>query len=115
MPMSGDSTNHDNRALWWFGSGTAGFANCTVSVYVPWDGKATDTGGTAAGYQLADTNEAVLANFTVNQNTTHGQWVTLGTVPIAGKSVKLRLLDHGIDYPDNWRYGVSAAKLHCTG
>ncbi|ACU77300.1 hypothetical protein Caci_8477 [Catenulispora acidiphila DSM 44928] len=115
MPMTGDSSNGPNRALWLFGSGTAGFASCVVSVYVPWDGKATDTGGTAAAYQVAEgTADTTVATFTVNQNTTHGQWATLGTVKVGGDSVKLRLLDHGVDYPAGWRYGVAAAKLQCT-
>ncbi|MEY9933717.1 hypothetical protein ABH926_008377 [Catenulispora sp. GP43] len=115
MPMTGDSSNGPNRAVWSFGSGTAGFASCVVSVYVPWDGKATDTGGTAAGYQVSEgAADTTVANFTVDQNATHGQWTTLGTVNVAGASVKLRLLDHGVDYPAGWRYGISAAKLQCT-
>jgi hypothetical protein len=115
MPMTGDAANGANRAVWSFGSGTAGFASCAVSVYVPWDGKATDTGGTAAEYQVSEgAADTTVASFTVNQNTTHGQWVPLGTVNVAGATVKLRLLDHGIDYPAGWRYGVAAAKLRCT-
>lgn len=115
MPMTGDSSNGANRALWSFGSGTAGFASCTVSVYVPWDGKATDTGGTAAEYQVSEgSTDSTVASFTVNQNTHHGQWVTLGTVNVGGATVKLRLLDHGIDYPAGWRYGIAAARLQCT-
>jgi hypothetical protein len=86
-----------------------------VSVYVPWDGKATDTGGTAAGYQLTEgSTDTVVAGFTVNQNTNHGQWVTLGTVKVGSGNLKLRLFDHGVDYPAGWRYGVSAARLQCT-
>ena len=112
MPMTGDSTNGSNRAVWSFGSGTAGFASCSVSVYVPWDGKATDTGGTAAEYQVSA--GASVTSFTVNQNATHGQWVPLGPVAVGGNTVTLRLLDHGIDYPAGWRYGISAAKLQCT-
>src|SRR5205823_5280350 len=87
---SGDGTNGSNRALWYFGSGTAGFASCTVSVYVPWDGKATDTGGTAAEYQIVEGSaETYVTSFTVNQNATHGQWVTLGTVAVGGQTVKV--------------------------
>ncbi|MEY9859159.1 hypothetical protein ABH935_004786 [Catenulispora sp. GAS73] len=115
MPMTGDSSNGSNRALWSFGSGTAGFASCAVSVYVPWDGKATDTGGTAAEYQVSEgAADTYVTSFTVNQNTTHGQWVPLGTVNVGGNTVKLRLLDHGVDFPTAWRYGISAAKLQCT-
>jgi hypothetical protein len=115
MPMTGDSTNGGNHALWAFGSGTGGFASCVVSVYVPWDGKATDTGGTAAGYQLTEGSaDTVVTGFTVNQNANHGQWVTLGTVGVGGGNLKLRLFDHGVDYPAGWRYGVSAARLQCT-
>ncbi|WP_194921708.1 hypothetical protein [Catenulispora rubra] len=112
MPMTGDSSNGANKAVWSFGSGTAGFASCVVSVYVPWDGKATDTGGTAAGYQVSA--GSVVTRFTVDQNATHGQWTVLGTVAVGGTAVKLTLLDHGIDYPAGWRYGVSAARLQCT-
>lgn len=115
MPLSGDASNKSNRALWSFGSGTAGFASCAVSVYVPWDGKAVDTGGTAAEYQVSEgAADTYVTSFTVNQNTTHGQWVPLGTVNIGGNTVKLRLLDHGIDFPTAWRYGISAAKVQCT-
>ena len=115
MPMTGDSSNGDNRAVWSFGSGTAGFASCAVSVYVPWDGKATDTGGTAAEYQVSEGSaDTVVTSFTVNQNTTHGQWVPLGTVAVGGNTVKLRLFDHGVDNPAGWRYGISAARLQCT-
>jgi hypothetical protein len=115
MPMTGDSTNGPNHALWSFGSGTAGFATCAVSVYVPWDGKATDTGGTAAQYQLSEgASDTYVTSFTVDQNSVHGQWVSLGTVAVGGNTVKLRLLDHGIDYPAGWRYGVAAAMLRCT-
>ena len=115
MPMTGDATNGSNRAVWSFGSGTAQAASCTVSVYVPWDGKATDTGGTAADYQVAEgPSDTTVADYTVNQNTAHGKWVTLGTVNVGGASVKLRLLDHGVDYPAGWRYGISAARLQCT-
>ncbi|MEZ0108716.1 hypothetical protein ABH920_002717 [Catenulispora sp. EB89] len=115
MPLSGDANNAGNRALWSFGSGTAGFASCAVSVYVPWDGKATDTGGTAAEYQVSEgAADTYVTSFTVNQNTTHGQWVPLGTVNVGGNTVKLRLLDHGVDFPTAWRYGISAAELQCT-
>jgi len=115
MPMTGDSTNGGNHALWAFGSGTGGFASCVVGVYVPWDGKATDTGGTAAEYQLTEGSaDSVVTSFTVNQNTNHGQWVTLGTVKVGAGNLKLRLFDHGVDYPAGWRYGVSAARLQCT-
>jgi hypothetical protein len=115
MPMTGSSTNGANRALWYFGSGTAGFASCEVSVYVPWDGKATDTGGTGAEYQIAEGSaDTYVTSFWVNQNTTHGQWVTLGTVNVGGNTVKIRLVDHGVDYPAGWRYGIAAGKLRCT-
>jgi len=115
MPMTGDSSNSSNHAVWSFGSGTAGFASCAVSIYVPWDGKATDTGGTAAEYQVSEGAAGTyVTSFTVNQNTTHGQWVPLGTVAVGGNTVTLRLLDHGIDYPAGWRYGIAAAKLQCT-
>jgi hypothetical protein len=115
MPMTGDASNGPNRAVWSFGSGTSQAASCVVSVYVPWDGKATDTGGTAADYQVAEgPSDTTVADFTVNQNAIHGKWTTLGTVNVGGASVKLRLLDHGVDYPAGWRYGISAAKVQCT-
>jgi translation initiation factor IF-2 len=115
MPMTGDATNGGNHALWVFGSGTAGFASCVVSVYVPWDGKATDTGGTAAEYQITEgSTDTVVTAYTVNQNAKHGQWVTLGTVKVGAGNLKLRLFDHGVDYPAGWRYGVAAARSQCT-
>lgn len=116
MPVSGSATkNGANRIIWEFGSRSAGFGTCTASVYVPWDGNASDSGGEAATYTVYNaTTEAPLGTFTVNQNASHNRWITLGTVSTGGAPVKMRLLDRGVKSPATLRYGVSAAKLHCS-
>ncbi|MFD0635827.1 hypothetical protein ACFQ9X_33970 [Catenulispora yoronensis] len=130
MPMSGKAgTDAGNMGLWWFGTGAVTQGSCDIGVYVPNDGKPSDTYGTAAKYVVFNPSTyAVTTSFTVNQTANRGRWmwypaappaagspVTKG-FPVTNGSVGLHLMDQGVDYTISplGHYGISAARLYCT-
>ena len=106
-----DSGNWHDHYAWIFHTGKK-VASCTLSVYVPPSQHATG----AAFYWFSagsDDPENRMADFTIDQKTSQGQWVTKGPFTFPGGTVLAEVTDRGIG-PSSDSVEASALQLRCV-
>ncbi|MFH8221106.1 hypothetical protein ACH4C2_15275 [Streptomyces sp. NPDC018057] len=120
LPMSGDSGDSVNSALWVFRTGGVTQGTCRVSVYVPADGDIRHVGGDPSYYTLhngSSGSAAVLSRADVDQVAHRGQWVALPSVKITGGVLAVKLHDRGKDWNSKGstdaHHAVDAVRAEC--
>ncbi|MCP2336722.1 hypothetical protein [Actinomadura rupiterrae] len=92
VPMTGASNKDgENSVLWTFDTGQVQNGTCQLSVYVP-SGGIKDVGGAPAYYTVGG------SAFTVDQTSNQDSWVDVGSYPVSGGSLTVKLHDRGIDW-----------------
>jgi hypothetical protein len=106
-----DSGNWHDHYAWIFHTGKK-VASCTLSVYVPPSPHASST----AFYWFSagsDNPENRMADFTLDQQTSQGQWVTKGPFTFPGGTVLAEVTDRGVG-PASVAVEASAVQLRCV-
>ncbi len=106
-----DSGSWHDHFAWIFHTGKT-VASCTLSVYVPPSQHATG----AAFYWFSagsDDPENRMADFTIDQKTSQGQWVTKGPFTFPGGTVLAEVTDRGVG-PASDSVEASAVQLRCV-
>ncbi|MFJ3700615.1 MULTISPECIES: adhesin [Streptomyces] len=118
VPMSGStSTDGESRVMWWWRPGTEA-RTCQISVFIPHSNTTLYVGGHPSTYHvLVDANDRTTkySSFTVNQAGLRGQWIGVGTFPVKGSTIGVKLLDRGDDWSDGWgKAHHAAAQMKAT-
>ncbi|MFJ4126544.1 hypothetical protein ACIP3U_35235 [[Kitasatospora] papulosa] len=118
VPMSGStSTDGQSRVMWWWRPGTAAHT-CQISVFIPHSNTTLYVGGHPSTYHvLVDANDRTTkySSFTVNQAGLRGQWIGVGTFPVKGSTIGVKLLDRGDDWSSGWgKAHHAAAQMKAT-
>ncbi|WP_158713589.1 hypothetical protein OG795_32515 [[Kitasatospora] papulosa] len=112
VPMSGStSTDGQSRVMWWWRPGTEA-RTCQISVFIPHSNTTLYVGGHPSTYHvLVDANDRTTkySSFTVNQAGLRGQWIGVGTFPVKGSTIGVKLLDRGDDWSSGWGKAHHAA------
>lgn len=112
VPMSGStSTDRESRVMWWWRPGTEA-RTCQISVFIPHSNTTLYVGGHPSTYHvLVDANDRTTkySSFTVNQAGLRGQWIGVGTFPVKGPTIGVKLLDRGDDWSSGWAKAHHAA------
>jgi hypothetical protein len=106
-----DSGNWHDHYAWIFHTGKK-VASCTLSVYVPPSPHANST----AFYWFSagsDNPENRMADFTLDQQASQGQWVTKGPFTFPGGTVLAEVTDRGVG-PASDSVEASAVQLRCV-
>jgi hypothetical protein len=101
---------HDHYA-WIFSTGRK-VASCTMSFYIPPSAHANSS----AFYWIStgsDNPQNRMADFTIDQNATQGQWVTKGPLTFPGGTVLVELTDRGVGPADN-SVEAGVVQLRCV-
>jgi translation initiation factor IF-2 len=106
MPMSGSATQPDppNYALWIFRTAPVVTGTCQVAVYVPGDHSIVHVGGDPARYQVYDNAAASgppAKSFTIDELTSLGTWVSVGSYPVTTGVLTVKLTSAGQDWHGN--------------
>ncbi|MEV0957929.1 hypothetical protein AB0I97_18990 [Streptomyces sp. NPDC049951] len=118
VPMSGStSTDGESRVMWWWRPGTEA-RTCQISVFIPHSNTTLYVGGHPSTYHvLVDANDRTTkySSFTVNQAGLRGQWIGVGTFPVKGSTIGVKLLDRGDDWSSGWgKAHHAAAQMKAT-
>ena len=107
MPVSGSANAIDTAryTVWSFtlGAGMLTKSSCTLEVYVPSDTSTALAGGAPAYYYYYDSVYASsssakqLGDFSVDQTSNHGRWLTAKTFTVTTGVVSVRMVDAGVD------------------
>ncbi|MEV6316384.1 hypothetical protein [Streptomyces sp. NPDC051776] len=119
MPMSGNSDDGHNRAVWWW-TPSEDSDVCTISVYVPEGPNYRDVAGNPSYYEVFhDPNELYASDYTfsVDQISNRGRLVEGGTFPVQEGSIAVRLVGTGYNWDENGNnyhhHGAAQVKLTC--
>jgi translation initiation factor IF-2 len=122
IPMSGDAGSDDsNYARYTFTTGAVKSGSCTVEVYIPASSSIERVGGHPTYYTVHDaangSGESYVGNFSVNQTTHRGSWVSGGRFPVHSGVLSVKLHTRGIDYGSTWKnahHASSAVRVNCS-
>ncbi|MFF2955198.1 hypothetical protein ACFVVU_28080 [Kitasatospora sp. NPDC057965] len=124
MPMSGSATKDDNTnsVVWTFSTAPVTTGTCKISVYVPNNTDPKAVGGSPAYYTVQNSstpNSGTIGDFSVNQTTSRGSWVTAEkTFAVGGGKIAVMLHSRGLDWgnsaTDKAHLAASAVRADCT-
>ncbi|MFB7473497.1 hypothetical protein [Kitasatospora sp. NPDC056184] len=124
MPMSGAANTDDkeNSVVWTFSTAPVVTGTCKISVYVPNNSDIKAVGGAPAYYTVQSSstpNSGKIGEFSVNQTTSRGSWVTAGgTYAVSGGKIAVMLHSRGVDWggsaTDKAHIAASAVRADCT-
>ncbi|MFF2658628.1 hypothetical protein ACFVUH_14800 [Kitasatospora sp. NPDC058032] len=124
MPMSGSATKDDgsNAVVWTFSTAPVATGTCRISVYVPNNSDLKAVGGAPAYYTVQNSstpNSGTIGDFSVNQTTSRGSWVTADkTFAVTGGKISVMLHSRGLDWAgtatDKAHLAASAVRADCT-
>ncbi|WP_406153838.1 hypothetical protein OG217_13330 [Streptomyces sp. NBC_01023] len=122
IPMSGDSSDSDNSAVWNFRTGDVKSGSCKVSVYIPNDSNVGHVGGQPTYYTVHDgtstAGDTQLGHFEITQVSHRGEWIAAPSYQINSGVLSVKLHDRGDDWSSSSRanaHNASAAiKVECT-
>ncbi|MER7705866.1 hypothetical protein ABTX81_23600 [Kitasatospora sp. NPDC097605] len=123
MPMSGSATKDDggNSVVWTFSTAPVTAGSCKISVYVPNNSDLKAVGGAPAYYTVQNTstpNSGTIGDFSVNQTTSRGSWVSGGTFAVSGGKIAVMLHSRGLDWAgtptEKAHIAASAVRADCT-
>jgi len=104
VPMSGAADKDNDARVTWQWSVGAASTRCTITVFVPNNGKATDTGGHPTKYHVltdANNRDTKYGSFGVDQVNNRGRAVVVGTWPVTKGTIGVKMLDRGVDWNDD--------------
>ncbi|WP_405753700.1 hypothetical protein OHA44_13330 [Streptomyces sp. NBC_00144] len=122
IPMSGDSNDSDNSAVWNFRTGDVKSGSCKVSVYIPNDSNVGHVGGQPTYYTVHDGTSTAgstqLGHFTITQVSHRGEWIAAPSYKINSGVLSVKLHDRGDDWSSSSRENAhnasSAIRVECT-
>ncbi|MFD8322234.1 carbohydrate-binding protein [Kitasatospora purpeofusca] len=121
MPMSGSDSkdDNDNSVVWTFSTAPVTSGSCTISVYVPNNSDYKLVGGKPAYYTVQNTpSSGVIGDFSVNQTSSRGNWVTSKAFTVSGGKISVMLHSRGLDWAgtatDKAHIAASAVRADCT-
>ncbi len=106
-----DSGNWHDHYAWIFSTGRK-VASCTLSFYIPPSAHATSSGF----YWIStgsDNPENRMADFSIDQKASQGQWVTKGPLTFPGGTVLVELTDRGVG-PEQDSVEAGVLQLRCV-
>ncbi|MGW6913466.1 hypothetical protein ACWGB8_06545 [Kitasatospora sp. NPDC054939] len=123
VPMSGDARKDDgNSVVWTFNTAPLVTGSCKLSVYVPASGDVKEVGGAPTHYSVqrkSAPGTGTIGDFIVNQVGQRGQWVSVGTYPLAEGKIAVMMHTRGQDWQGSTKtyahHAASAVKADCTG
>ncbi|WP_329501023.1 hypothetical protein [Kitasatospora herbaricolor] len=123
LPMSGAAEKDDgNSVVWTFNTAPVVNGSCKLSVYVPASGDIKDVGGAPSYYTVQSKSEpgsGTINHFVVNQTSSRGSWVAVGTYPATNGKIAVMLHTRGEDWKDGTKtyahHAASAVRANCTG
>ncbi|MDQ0313182.1 translation initiation factor IF-2 [Kitasatospora herbaricolor] len=123
LPMSGAAEKDDgNSVVWTFNTAPVVNGSCKLSVYVPASGDIKDVGGSPSYYTVQSKSEpgsGTINHFVVNQTSSRGSWVAVGTYPATNGKIAVMLHTRGEDWKDGTKtfahHAASAVRANCTG
>ncbi|MGW2250917.1 hypothetical protein ACWCXH_12025 [Kitasatospora sp. NPDC001660] len=115
VPMYGDASKDDPSAsvVWTFTVGNV--STCALSVYVPASGDVTKVGGHPTYYTVQSGGSG--RSFIVNQTSSQGSWVDVGSFAYSGGSLAVTLHTRGVDWGggvSHAHHAASAIRATCT-
>ncbi|WP_380283767.1 hypothetical protein [Kitasatospora purpeofusca] len=124
MPMSGAANTDDkeNSVVWTFSTAPVATGTCKISVYVPNNSDNKAVGGAPAYYTVQNSstpNSGKIGEFSVNQTSSRGSWVTAGgTFAVSGGKIAVMLHSRGVDWggsaTEKAHIAASAVRADCT-
>ncbi|MER6360494.1 hypothetical protein [Kitasatospora sp. NPDC001527] len=124
MPMSGaaNTDDKDNWVVWTFSTAPVTTGTCKIAVYVPNNSDLKAVGGAPAYYTVQNTstpNSGTIGDFSVNQTSSRGSWVTAGgTYAVTGGKIAVMLHSRGLDWAgtstEKAHIAASAVRADCT-
>jgi translation initiation factor IF-2 len=122
IPMSGDSNDSDNSAVWNFRTGNVSSGSCKVSVYIPNDSNIGHVGGQPTYYTVHDGTSTAgstqLGHFSITQVSHRGQWIAAPSYKINSGVLSVKLHDRGDDWSSSSRVNAHNAaapiQVECT-
>ncbi|MFJ8436040.1 hypothetical protein ACIQ9P_32545 [Kitasatospora sp. NPDC094019] len=123
LPMSGSDTkdDKDNSVVWTFSTAPVTTGSCTIAVHVPNNSDYKLVGGKPAYYTVQNSstpNSGVIGDFSVNQTSSRGSWVTSKAFAVSGGKISVMLHSRGLDWAgtatDKAHIAASAVRADCT-
>ncbi|MET9615531.1 hypothetical protein [Kitasatospora indigofera] len=123
LPMSGAAEKDDgNSVVWTFNTAPVVNGSCKLAVYVPASGDIKAVGGAPSYYTVQSKSEpgsGTISHFVVNQTSSRGSWVAVGTYPATNGKIAVMLHTRGEDWKDGTKtyahHAASAVRADCTG
>ncbi|MFE3106958.1 hypothetical protein ACFXKJ_05600 [Kitasatospora indigofera] len=123
LPMSGAAEKDDgNSVVWTFNTAPVVNGSCALAVYVPASGDIKAVGGAPSYYTVQSKSEpgtGTISHFVVNQTSSRGSWVGVGTYPATNGKIAVMLHTRGEDWKDGTKtyahHAASAVRANCTG
>ncbi|MCX4548545.1 MULTISPECIES: hypothetical protein [unclassified Streptomyces] len=122
IPMSGDSDDSSNWAVWNFRTGDVKSGSCKVSVFIPNDSNVGHVGGQPTYYTVHDGTSTAgstqLGHFTITQVSHRGQWIAAPSYKINSGVLSVKMHDRGDDWSSSSRKNAHNAaapiRVECT-